>query len=188
MTGPGSGNNGLVRVSAPAGDIAFQAALGIPNVSERASGRFVSGMVRYREFQREIVQRHRLQDGGIEKRGGDRRGSIAHVEFLGVGGKFVERPAPSGIRFVLVAEDVIEAHPAVRPDLAEGHGAFFKEPDKERVRDVEEVGRLLGRQFGVLAKHRDGAAGCHILENFHEEWAHRSRQLDNLFAVCTGDA
>ena len=143
--------------------------------------------VRYREFEQEIAQRCRVEDRGVEKRNCDRQRSIAHVEFLGVGGQLVERPAPSGIRFVLVAEDVVEAHAAVRPDLVEGNGAVFKEADQEGARDIEKVGRFLGRQFGVLAEHCDSAAGSDVLKDFNEKRANRRGQFNDIVTVRTGD-
>ena len=151
-----------------------------PATQQRADPLFVDGIgplraveVRYGEFEQEVAQRCRVQDGGVEKRDGNRQRSIAQVEFLGVGGEFVERPAPSSIRPVFVAEDLVEAHASVRPDLAEGNGAGLEEPDEEGARDVEEVGRLLGRQFGVLAKYRNGASRGHVVEDLQEEWADR---------------
>ena len=107
--------------------------------SQRTDSLLVDGVgplrladVRYREFERRIAQRRGVQDGGVEKRHGDRqRRSVAHVEFLGVGDQFVERPAPGGIHLVLVAEDVVDAHAAVCTDLAEGKGVLFEEIDEE---------------------------------------------------------
>lgn len=90
---------------------------------------FCTVQVRCREFEYQIAQRRRVQDGGVEKCHGDRQRSIAHIEFLGVGCKIVECPAPSRIGFVLVAEDVLKAYAPVRPDLAEGDGAPFEQPD-----------------------------------------------------------
>lgn len=49
---------------------------------------------------------------------------MTHVEFLGSGGDFVERSASCLIGPVLVTEDVVEAHAAVRPGLAERYGAY----------------------------------------------------------------
>ena len=88
--------------------------------------------VRYRELEQQIAQRRGVQDEGVEKRHGDRqRRSVAHVEFLGVGDQFVERTAPGGVHFVLVSQDVVDAHAAVCTDLAEGKGALFEEIDEE---------------------------------------------------------
>ena len=88
--------------------------------------------VRYRELEQQVAQRRGVQDEGVEKRHGDRqRRSVAHVEFLGVGDQFVERTAPGGVHFVLVSQEVVDAHAAVCPDLAEGKGALFEEPDEE---------------------------------------------------------
>ena len=88
--------------------------------------------VRYREFEQQVAQRRGVQDGSVEKRYGDRqRRSVAHVEFLGVVDQFVERPAPGGIHLVLVSKDVVDAHAAVCPDLAEGKGVLFEEIDEE---------------------------------------------------------
>ena len=75
--------------------------------------------------------RRRVQDGGVEKCNGDRQWSVAHVKILGVGGKFVEYSAPSGIDLLLVAENVFEVHTAMRPDLVERHGTLFEQSDEE---------------------------------------------------------
>ena len=85
--------------------------------------------VGYREFEQEIAQRCRIEDGGVEKRNDDRQRSIAHVEFLGVGGKFVERSATCVVCLVLVTEDIVEPHAPVRSHPAEGNGARFEKPD-----------------------------------------------------------
>ena len=70
--------------------------------------------VRDGEFEHQIAKRRRVQDEGVEERDFDRQGSIAHVQFLGVGGEFVERAAPRGVRRVLVPAQVLEAHAAGR--------------------------------------------------------------------------
>lgn len=87
--------------------------------------------VRRRELEQQIAQRGRVQDGGVEKCNGDRQWSVAHVKFLGVGGKLVERTPPSGIGFLLVAENVFEVHAAMRPDLVERYGTPFEQSDEE---------------------------------------------------------
>ena len=125
--------------------------------------------------------------GGIEEGDFDWQGSIAHVQFLGVGGQFVERAAPSGVHRVLVPAQVLELHAAMRADLAERDLARFQKADQEGPRDVQVVGALLRGQLGVPAQHGHSAAGGHILEDFKEQRYDRRRELDGLPGVVTGD-
>ena len=90
--------------------------------------------------------RRGVQNGSVGNRKGGRQWSVAHVKFLGVGGKFVERTAPSGIGLRLVPENVFEVHTAMRPDLVERYGTVFEQSNEEGMRNIEEVGCLLSGQ------------------------------------------
>ena len=137
---------------------------------------FRTEQVRDRKFEKKIAQGRRIEDGGVEEGDGGRRRSIAHAQFLGVGGEFVECPAPGVVRCVLVAAQILETHASVRADLAERDVSRFEEADEEGARDVEEVGGPLRGQFRVLAQHGDGAAGGHVVEDFQEELCGRCGQ------------
>ena len=82
--------------------------------------------VRDRQFEQQVTQGRRIEDGGVEEGDGDGQGSIAHVQFLGVGGEFVERLAPGVVGGLLVGAQIVEADAPVRADLAEGDGAGLK--------------------------------------------------------------
>ena len=85
--------------------------------------------VRDREFEQEIAQWCRVEDRGIEEGDGDRQGSVAHVQFLGVGGEFVERLAPRVVGGLLVGSQIVEPDAPVRSDLAKRNGAGLEEVD-----------------------------------------------------------
>ena len=93
---------------------------------------FGADEVRDRHFEQQVAQGCRVEDRGVEKRNSSRQGSIAHVQFLGVGGELVERLASGVIGGFLVGAQIIEAHAAMRPDLVERNAAGLEKVDQVR--------------------------------------------------------
>ena len=97
-----------------------------------ACGPLRSVEVRDGELEQQVAKRRRVQDGGVEEGDFDRQGSIAHAQLLGIGSEFVERsraawrPSPE-----LIPAQVLEAHAAVRANLAERDVAPFQKADQE---------------------------------------------------------
>lgn len=153
-----AGNQGIPDMGVHEPASAFEAGCRnvFPATQQRVNPFVVDGggplgaiQVRCREFQQKVAQWRRIQYGGVEKRDRGWQWLITHVEFLGVGDKFAERPAAGSIGLVLVSDEVVETHTAARTHLAVRHDAFFEEADEEGTRDIEEVGCLPGRRFGV---------------------------------------
>ena len=73
----------------------------------------------------------------------------------------VEGGAPIPVAGVLEGDEVFKTNPTVCADLVECQFSGFKELDKVRTGDSEDIGRSLGGQFLSLGNQRDDFALLH---------------------------
>ncbi len=83
--------------------------------------------------------------------------SIAHAWLLGIGCQVVGDLTTGLIILAIEGHEVVKSHTAMLADQAEWDLPFFQQSDEVWPRDVEQVGSLLRREFGVDRK-RSGCA------------------------------
>jgi len=103
--------------------------------------------------------------------------------FLGLLGQFGQPRLAVGELGTLVGHQVAEVHAPMRAHLVVGQFATFQQPDHVRARHIEEVGGLLGRQFGMDGHQADCVAGGHIVQNVDQHPQRLDRHLDFTVAV-----
>jgi len=108
----------------------------------------------------DIAQCRRIKRAGIKDDDGrTHSASVSEVQPLAFGGEFVECGEPRGVLAIPVDEYVGDKGAAVRAHAAAGNFPFIEEPGGERTRNAQELCRLAGRDFLLVAENRDGSTG-----------------------------
>src|SRR5260370_29029646 len=94
---------------------------------------------------------------------------VSELQLLVDGGEFLQRLEAVPVHGLLVGHHVLERDTAMGAYLAVRDDTLFELLDEERTRDVEEIGRLLRREFGVNRDQRHGVALGHLRQNVVEQ-------------------
>ena len=68
----------------------------------------------------------------------------------------------------------------MRTHLAEGELLLLEQLNEKRTRYIQNVGRLLRAELGILRHDRNRSARCHVLQDPHEKFHHPGRQFNRL--------
>src|SRR5690242_15177585 len=109
---------------------------------------------------------------------------VIQPEVLRIPRELLGNVRPLAIVLLAVPEDVSKLDPPVSAHLAERDFTLFEELDKERPRDIEEVGGLLRGQLLGHRNERHRLPGCKPFERGHEELERLSWHDDRAGAVC----
>ena len=116
------------------------------------------------QTQKEITEAGGIQNVGVKQR----RHSVhrlLHSEFLIVGRQGVKSVPATGLCFSTVGEDVVGTHTSMRSDLAAGYPPLVEQPHQKSPRNLQQIGRLPGGQFGVHRCQRDRIATGHLVQH-----------------------
>ena len=130
-----------------------------------------------------VAERGRVQDAGVVEDDWG-HGSVAHVEVLAQRREFVEGRVTLGLEIPLVGEQVFQQHPPVGPHLPARDGPLVEELHQVRPGDVQEVGRLLGRQLGTDRRQGHRVPLPQLGQDLHEQPQGRGREDQLLARRC----
>ena len=116
------------------------------------------------QTQKKITEAGGIQNVGVKQR----RHSVhrlLHSEFLILGRHGVKSIPTTGLCISTVGEDVVSTHTSMRSNLAAGYPPLVKQPHQKSPRNLQQLGRLPGGQFGVHRCERDGIATGHLVQH-----------------------
>ena len=105
---------------------------------------------------------------------------------LCLGRQFFQRLEAALIDFLLVGHQIVETNPPMRADLTEWNLAVLNQPDQEGARNVQQVGRLLRREFRMDRHQRHGVALRHLRQDVCQQPERCHRNRDALLNIIVG--
>ena len=140
--------------------------------------------VRQGEPHEQVAERGRVEHAGVVEDDSG-HGSVAHIQVLAQRRKLVEGGVTPGLELPLVGEQVFEQHPPVSPDLPARDGPLVEQLHQMRAGDVQEVGRLLGRELGTNRRQGHRVPLPQLGQGTQEQPQRRGRQ-DQLLTRGAG--
>ena len=117
--------------------------------------------------------------------------SVTESKFLVDGRQFLKRIQAIVVHCLLVFHQILEHHSAVRTDFPVWNDTLLKLLDQKRPRDIQNLGRLLGRQFGMYRDQRDRVSLGHLGENAVQQPKCGDGNRDRFFRLvlqCDSDS
>ena len=96
-------------------------------------------------------------------------GASTQPAFLCLGGQLVEDLLATILFLPLVRHQILGADAPVGPNLARRNLPFLDQLDQVRARDIEKLGRLLGRELRMHGDNRDRVSVGHLAKDLQEE-------------------
>ncbi len=116
------------------------------------------------QTQKKITEAGGIQNVGVKQR----RHSVhrlLHSEFLILGRHGVKSIPATGLCISTVGEDVVSTHTSMRSNLAAGYPPLVEQPHQKSPRNLQQIGRLPGGQFGVHRCQCNGIATGHLVQH-----------------------
>src|SRR5688572_19470477 len=107
-----------------------------------------------------------------------RASSVSQPGLLRFGGQLIENGPSASFVILPVCEQISDSNTTMRAHQTKGNLAFVEQAHKERTRNVEHAGGLLGGQFRMNRHDGYRVPVCHLLEGLEEQVERFARDGD----------